>query len=196
MRFRETSLPGAFTVDIDANPDARGFFARTWCAREFAAHGLRDVCVQASISRNERRGTVRGMHMQLPPSQEAKLVRCTRGAIYDAIIDLRPESPTYLQHFGVELDGGKYNALYIPPMFAHGFQTLADGTEVFYQMSDFYAPHVSYGLRWNDSRFGVAWPLATASEIHPRDATYPDFDREAYEAALREARVAAERANP
>ena len=187
MRFRETPLPGAFVVDIEANADSRGFFARTWCAREFAAQGLRDVCVQASISRNERKGTVRGMHMQLPPSEESKLVRCTRGSIHDVIVDMRPSSPTYLRHFGVELDSVKYNALYIPPMFAHGFQTLADETEVLYQMSDFYAPHVSYGFRWNDAAFRIEWPLPGASEIHPRDAAYPDFDRAAYEAALNEA---------
>lgn len=187
MLFRETLLPGAFVLDIEANSDSRGSFARTWCAREFAAHGLRDVCVQASISRNAHRGTVRGLHLQLPPSQEAKLVRCTRGAIYDVIIDLRPGSPTYLRHFGIELRAETCNALYIPPMFAHGFQTLDDQTEVFYQMSDYFAPDLSYGLRWNDPAFDITWPMREARAIHPRDASYRDFVRAAYEANLRDA---------
>jgi dTDP-4-dehydrorhamnose 3,5-epimerase len=187
MRLRETPLAGAFLVEIEAHADTRGFFARTWCAQEFAAHGLRDVCVQASISHNERAGTVRGMHLQLPPSQEAKLVRCTRGAIFDVIIDLRPQSRTYRQHFGVELSSQVCNALYIPAEFAHGFQTLADETDVLYQMSDFFAPALAYGVRWSDPAFGIAWPRAEASAIHPRDAGYPDFDRTAYEAQRRAA---------
>jgi dTDP-4-dehydrorhamnose 3,5-epimerase len=191
MRFVETPLAGAFVIEIDAHADARGFFARTWCAEEFAAHGLQNVCVQTSLSYNEKRGTVRGMHLQLPPSQEAKLVRAIRGALYDVIIDMRPESPTYLRHFGVELDARKHNALYIPPTFAHGFQTLADDTEVHYQMSDTYAPDLAYGLRWTDPAFGIAWPLAAASAIHPRDAEYPDFDRPTFETTLRQTRTAA-----
>lgn len=187
MRFVETPLAGAFVVEIDAHTDARGFFARLWCAEEFASHGLQTACVQTSVSRNERRGTVRGMHLQLPPSQEAKLVRAMRGAIYDVIIDLRPGSSTYLRHFGIELNAQAHNALYVPPQFAHGFQTLADETEVHYQMSDYYAPDLAHGIRWTDPAFGIAWPIATASAIHPRDEQYPDFDRSAYEATLREA---------
>ena len=187
MRFVETPLAGAFVVGIEAHADARGFFARTWCADEFAAHGLQNVCVQMSLSRNERRGTVRGMHLQLPPSHESKLVRAMRGALYDVIIDLRPDSPTYLRHFGVELSAQAHNALYIPPTFAHGFQTLADETEVHYQMSDSHAPELAYGIRWTDPAFAIAWPLAQATAIHPRDAQYPDFDRTAYEATLRQA---------
>ncbi len=196
MQFRETPLLGAFVVQIEAHADSRGFFARTWCAREFAAHGLRDVCVQASVSRNERRGTVRGMHMQLPPSREAKLVRATRGAIYDVIVDLRPDSPTYLRHFGIELGAQSFDALYIPPMFAHGFETLADETEVLYQMSDYFAPELGCGWRWNDAVFGIEWPIAVPGAIHPRDAGYANFDRQAYEVALSEAtRAAAHRAD-
>ncbi len=187
MRFVATPLAGAFVVEIEAQADTRGFFARMWCADEFAAHGLQNACVQTSISRNERRGTVRGMHVQLPPSQEAKLVRAMRGALYDVIIDLRPGSPTYLQHFGVELSAQSHNALYIPAAFAHGFQTLADETEVHYQMSDYYAPELAYGIRWTDPAFGIAWPQAQAGAIHPRDAQYPDFDRAAYEATFRQA---------
>ncbi len=185
MQFRETSLPGVFVVEIEPKRDARGFFARTWCAREFADHGLADVSVQVGMSRNERRGTVRGMHMQLAPSQESKLVRCTRGNIFDVAIDLRPHSPTYLRHFGIELSALAYNALYIPPGLAHGFQTLADETEVLYQMSDYYAPEVSYGLRWTDPTFDIQWPIRRASVILPRDAAYPDFDRRAFEAMLK-----------
>jgi dTDP-4-dehydrorhamnose 3,5-epimerase len=140
--------------------------------------------VQASISRNERRGTVRGMHLQLPPSREAKLVRATRGAIYDVIIDLRPGSPTYLRHFGVELRSRRYNALYVPPQFAHGFQTLEDETEVLYQMSDVYAPDLGYGFRWDDAQFAIEWPIRTEVTIHPRDAGYADFSRADYESRL------------
>ena len=159
MKFRETPLSGAFVVDIEPHLDERGFFARTWCSQEFAAQGLEHALVQVSISRNARRGTVRGMHLQLPPSRESKLVRCTRGSIYDVIIDLRPESPTYLRHFALELQAQASNALYIPPLVAHGFQTLADDTEVLYQMTDTHAPELVYGVRWNDPAFAIGWPL-------------------------------------
>jgi dTDP-4-dehydrorhamnose 3,5-epimerase len=184
MRFRDTPIGGAFVVEIDARSDERGFFARTWCAREFGARGLPDVAVQTSMSRSERRGTVRGMHLQLPPSREAKLVRCTRGAIYDVIVDLRPDSPTYLERFGVELVSRDYNALFIPPQCLHGFQTLEPESEVLYQMSDFYAPELGFGARWDDPAFGIAWPITDAVSMLPRDASYPDFDAAAYQTRL------------
>ena len=181
MRFTAAPLSGAFVVDIEPHADMRGFFARTWCQREFREHGLETELVQMSISRNEKRGTVRGMHLQLPPSRESKLVRAERGSIYDVIIDLRPESPTYLQHFGVELSSQRHNALYIPPGFAHGFQTLEDQSEVLYQMSDFHAPELGFGFRWDDPAFDIRWPSSHGITIVPRDAGYPDFNRAEYE---------------
>jgi len=181
MQFRATPLVGAFLVNIEPHADARGFFARSWCSREFVAQGLPSRIVQTSISHNTHRATVRGMHMQLPPSQEGKLVSCLRGAIYDVIIDLRPGSPTYLQHYAVELDARAHDALFIPPQVAHGFQTLADGTEVFYQMTDYFAPELAFGLRWNDRAFAIQWPTTSDVVILPRDNGYPDFDRQAYE---------------
>jgi dTDP-4-dehydrorhamnose 3,5-epimerase len=186
--LRETPLRGAFVVDIEANRDLRGFFARTWCSQEFAAHGLQAEMVQTSISRNERRGTIRGMHTQLPPSREAKLVRCTRGAIHDVIIDMDPQSPSYLRHFGVELSADAYNALYIPPLMLHGFQTLQDECEVLYQMSDFHAPQLGYGVRWDDPAFAIAWPIRDSITILPRDAEYADFDEARYLRELEAAR--------
>jgi dTDP-4-dehydrorhamnose 3,5-epimerase len=189
MRLRPTPLQGAFVVEIEPRADSRGFFARTWCAREFAAHGLHDALVQTSISYNERRGTVRGMHMQLPPSREAKLVRCTRGAIYDVIVDLDPQSPSYLQHYGVELSAEAYNALYIPPLKLHGFQTLRDHCEVLYQMSDFHAPDLGYGARWDEPSFAIDWPIRDAVTILPRDAQYGDFDAVRFRGELDAARA-------
>jgi dTDP-4-dehydrorhamnose 3,5-epimerase len=184
MRFRETTLPGAFVVQIERQGDDRGFFARTWCTREFAVHGLPENLVQTSMSRSERRGTVRGMHLQLPPSTETKLVRCTRGAIYDVIVDLRPDSATFLKHFAIELVDRAYDALLIPPMMLHGFQTLEPETEVLYSMTDFYAPELGFGARWNDPAFGIKWPITNGVSILPRDAEYPDFDAAAYRARL------------
>jgi dTDP-4-dehydrorhamnose 3,5-epimerase len=154
--------------------DERGFFARTFCRREFEARGLNPRLAQCSVSFNRRKGTLRGMHFQRAPHREAKLVRCTAGAIYDAIIDLRPASPTFLRHAGVELTAENRRALYVPEGFAHGFQTLADGTEVFYQMSEPYAPQAAAGVRWDDAAFGVRWPLRV-SVIAKRDEEYPDF---------------------
>jgi dTDP-4-dehydrorhamnose 3,5-epimerase len=184
MRFRKTTLPGAFVVEIERHGDERGFFARTWCAREFATQGLPENIVQTSMSRSERRGTVRGMHLQLPPSFETKLVRCTRGAIYDVIVDLRPDSATYLQHFGIELVAPAYDALFIPPLMLHGFQTLEPETEVLYQMSDFYAPELGFGVRWNDPAFGIEWPITSGVSMLPRDAEFPDFDAAKYQSKL------------
>jgi len=190
MKFRETPLAGAYHVEIEPNSDERGFFARTWCANEFAEQGLSPAVAQTSISRNERKGTVRGMHMQLPPSQESKLVRCIRGAIHDVIIDMRPDSASYLCHYGVDLSARLHNALYVPPLMAHGFQTLEDETEVLYQMSDFYAPDLGVGWRWNDAAFGIRWPITESVTIAPRDAAYADFDAEAYGEGLRHASAA------
>ncbi len=187
MKFRETPLAGAYHVEIERNTDERGFFARTWCAREFADRGLSTTIVQTSMSRNERRGTVRGMHMQLPPSQEAKLVRCIRGEIHDVIVDMRPDSASYLSHYAVNLSARLHNALYIPPLMAHGFQTIEDDTEVLYLMSDFYAPDLGLGWRWNDDAFGIRWPIEAPVTIAPRDAAYADFDAEAYSQGLRRA---------
>ncbi|MCS6927204.1 MAG: dTDP-4-dehydrorhamnose 3,5-epimerase [Candidatus Binatia bacterium] len=174
MFFLETALTGAFIIELDKHEDERGFFARSWCQREFLAHGLNPRLVQCNISFNRRRGTLRGMHYQVAPHEEAKLVRCTRGAIYDVIIDLRPESPTFTQWLAVELSAENYRMLYIPEGFAHGFQTLEDNTEVFYQMSEFYAPECARGIRWNDPAFAIVWPPAERI-ISPRDQHYPDF---------------------
>lgn len=159
MRFTELSLKGAYLVELQRYEDSRGFFARTFCAREFRDQGLSEKFVQCSTSWNARAGTVRGMHYQLPPSCEVKLVRCTAGALLDVIVDLRPDSPTYLQHLGVELSARNRLALYIPEMFAHGYQTLEDSTEIFYQMSEFYTPELSAGLRYDDPKLGIKWPL-------------------------------------
>lgn len=154
--------------------DERGFFARTWCRRECAAQGLKGQWVQCSISHNRRKGTLRGMHYQIAPHEEAKLVRCTMGAIFDVIIDLRPDSPTYAHHFSVVLTARNRELLYIPEGFAHGFQTLEDDTEVFYHISEFYAPDYARGVRWNDPAFGIRWPDDDRI-ISERDQHYPDF---------------------
>lgn len=169
-----TSLPGSYLVDPERAADSRGFFARTWCEHEAQQQGLQPHMVQVSVSFNQKKGTLRGMHYQLPPSNEAKLVRCTAGAIYDVILDLRPASKTFLQHFGATLSADNRQALYLPSGFAHGFQTLVDATEVLYLMSDFYAPHLARGVRWNDPAFGIHWPDDTRL-VHERDASYPDF---------------------
>jgi dTDP-4-dehydrorhamnose 3,5-epimerase len=171
MRFAATTLEGACIVEPEPHEDNRGLFARTFCTREFRNHGLASAFVQCNTSWNVRKGTVRGMHYQLSPSSEAKLVRCTAGALWDVIIDLRPDSSTYLQHFGVELTPMNRRALYIPEMFAHGFQTLEDGTEVFYQMGDFYTPELAQGLRYNDPKLAIKWPLPAVC-ISDRDQTW------------------------
>jgi dTDP-4-dehydrorhamnose 3,5-epimerase len=174
MIFRETALPGVFVLEPELREDPRGFFARTWCQREFEEHGLDPRLVQVSVSFNRRRGTLRGMHYQAPPHAEAKLIRCTRGAIWDVALDLRPASPTFRQHIGVELTADNRAALYIPEGLAHGFQTLEDDTEVLYQMSEFYAPEVARGIRFDDPAFGIRWPLPEPIML-TRDRTYPDF---------------------
>jgi dTDP-4-dehydrorhamnose 3,5-epimerase len=172
--FIETSLKGAFVIDLERREDDRGFFARSFCQREFAEHGLEVQVAQCNVSFNERKGTLRGMHYQVSPFEEAKLVRCTMGGIYDAIIDLRQSSSTYRQSFCVELSARNHRMLYVPCGFAHGFQTLEPDTEVFYQMSQFYSAEHSRGVRWNDSTFGIKWP-PDERIISERDQRYPDF---------------------
>ncbi len=174
MLFHETRLPGVFEIRLEALPDDRGFFARTWCQMEFEAHGLNPRLAQCSISFNARRGTLRGLHLQVPPYAEAKLVRCTKGAIYDVVVDLRPQSPTYLQWIGVTLTATNRAMVYIPEGCAHGFLTLEEQSEVLYQMSEFYHPESARGVRWNDPAFRVAWPFAPEI-ISERDRAYPDF---------------------
>lgn len=174
MKFIETRLKGAYIIELEPIEDERGFFARSWCRKEFAEHGLNPNLVQCNISFNRKKGTVRGMHYQVKPYEEAKLVRCTRGAIYDVIIDLRSESPTFKQWVSVELSAGNCKMLYIPEGFAHGFQTLEDDTEVFYQMAEFYHPESARGLRWNDQAFAIKW-LLPELVISKQDRNYPDF---------------------
>ena len=173
MLLTETDLVGSFLIDIEKNEDERGFFARSWCRREFQAHGLDDSLVQCNISYNRSKGTLRGMHWAAPKG-EAKLVRCTAGAIHDVIIDLRKDSRTYARHFGVELSARNHRMLFVPDGFAHGFLTLTDDVEVTYQMSDYYEPGNSRGLRWNDPEFAIRWPSAPTT-LSERDASYPDF---------------------
>ena len=175
MIFTETSLAGASVIDLERNVDERGFFARSYCEREFEAAGLNPAVAQCNVSFNDAAGTLRGMHYQIPPSEEAKLVRCTAGAIHDVIVDLRPDSPTRLQWFGVDLTAENRRMLFIPEGFAHGFLTLEPNTEVFYQMSEFYAPGHARGFRWNDPAIGIEWPGEPAV-ISERDAEYPDFE--------------------
>jgi dTDP-4-dehydrorhamnose 3,5-epimerase len=172
--FRETELKGAFIIDCERREDERGFFARTFCSREFAAHGLDQTFVQCNISFNKRKGTLRGMHFQAAPYEETKLVRCSRGSICDVIIDLRRESPTFKRHVAVTLSAENGRMLYIPKGFAHGFQTLEDHTEVFYQMGEYYAPEYQKGVRWDDQAFGIEWP-AGEKIIIERDRSYPLF---------------------
>jgi dTDP-4-dehydrorhamnose 3,5-epimerase len=168
MIFLETKLEGAFILDVDRREDNRGFFARVFCQREFAAHGLKPLIAQANVAFNKKRGTVRGMHFQFPPAAETKLVRCTRGAILDIIVDLRPESPTYLDHVAVELTADNHRALYVPERFAHGYQVLEDGTETSYQVGEFYTPGSEGGLLYNDPRLDLTWPIPV-TEISLKD---------------------------
>jgi len=174
MRFIETKLKGAYIIEPEPIEDERGFFARTFCAREFEAHGLNPCVAQCNISYNKKKGTLRGMHYQVAPHAEAKLVRCIRGAIYDVMVDLRTESPTFKQWASVELTFDNQHMLYIPENFMHGFQTLTDGTEVFYQMSESYHPEYARGARWNDPAFDIRW-LFNKPIISEKDSQYPDF---------------------
>jgi dTDP-4-dehydrorhamnose 3,5-epimerase len=170
--FTETKLKGAFILDLEKRSDDRGFFARTFCQNEFREHGLKPVIAQANLAFNARKGTLRGMHFQYPPHPETKLVRATRGAILDIIVDLRPESPTYLQSVGVELTADNHRALYVPERFAHGYQALEDETETSYQVGEFYAPGLEGGLLWSDPDLGLDWPLPV-KEISPKDRAWP-----------------------
>jgi len=174
MIFKETNLKGAFIIEPEIMADERGFFARTWCAREFETHGLTPNLVQCNISFNKQKGTLRGMHYQVVPHEEAKVVRCTMGTIYDVIIDLRPNSPTYKRWVSVDMSAENRRMLYIPEGFAHGFLSMEDDTEVFYQMSEFYAPECARGVRWNDPAFNITWPLGV-TVISEKDGQYPNF---------------------
>jgi dTDP-4-dehydrorhamnose 3,5-epimerase len=173
--FTETELDGAYIVDLEPREDDRGFFARAWCANEFAEHGLSTELVQSNLAFNRRQGTLRGMHFQREPHAEVKLVRCTRGAVYDAIIDLRSGSQTYMRWIGIELTDENRRALYVPEGFAHGYQTLVDDTEIFYQVSEFYSPDFEDGVRWNDPAFGIRWPDPATPLLSSKDAAWPDY---------------------
>jgi dTDP-4-dehydrorhamnose 3,5-epimerase len=178
MIFTETPLAGAFLIELERALDERGSFARVFDAEAWQSNGLNSQIVQCSVSFNTRRGTLRGMHYQADPWAECKLVRCTRGAIYDVIIDLRPDSPTFTHWFGAELTETNDRLLYIPERFAHGFQTLEDATEVSYQISQIYVPEAARGVRWDDPAFAVEWPDAEGGRvISARDRAYPDFRR-------------------
>ena len=174
MTFTETKLNGAYVIEIQKLEDARGFFARAWCKNEFERHGLISHLMQSNISFSNRKGTLRGMHYQIAPNQESKLVRCTKGAIYDVIIDLRPNSLTYKQWLGTELTAENYKMLYVPESFAHGFQTLENDTEVIYQVSQFYAPQSERGVRYNDPAFGIKWPV-DVQVITDKDNNWADY---------------------
>jgi dTDP-4-dehydrorhamnose 3,5-epimerase len=178
MLFHKTKLPGVFEIHPEPYRDDRGFFARSWCQTEFEAHGLNPKLVQCNISFNTRKGTLRGMHFQAPPHAEAKVVRCTRGAIYDVVVDLRPSSPAYKNWIAVILTPANRHMLYVPEGCGHGFLTLEDETEVFYQMSEFYDAESARGVRWDDPAFQISWP-ERVEVISERDGTYPAF--EAYE---------------
>lgn len=183
MIFAETKLKGAFIIDLERKEDSRGFFARAFCQREFEVRGLKPVIAQASIASNLKRGTLRGMHFQYPPAAETKLVRCVRGAILDIIVDLRPESRTYLEHVTVELNEENQRALFVPERFAHGYQALRDNTVTSYQMGEFYAPEAESGLRFDDPRLGLHWPFPVAAisekdqKFRPLDEIEPELEK-------------------
>jgi dTDP-4-dehydrorhamnose 3,5-epimerase len=177
MIFTETKLRGAFVIDIERREDSRGFFARVFCQHEFAEHGLKPIIAQANVAYNRKKGTLRGMHFQFPPAPETKLVRCTRGAILDIIVDLRPESPTYLHHVAVELNEENCRALYVPERFAHGYQVLRDDTETSYQVGEFYTPGSEGGLLYSDPRLGLQWPLPV-SVISDKDNVWKPLEEQ------------------
>lgn len=191
MIFTETNLKGAFIIDLERREDSRGFFARAFCQNEFKTHGLKPTIAQANIAHNIKKGTVRGMHFQFPPAAESKLVRCTRGAILDIIVDLRPESETYLQHVGVELNEDNQRALYVPERFAHGYQTLRDNTDTSYQVGEFYTPNAEGGLLFNDPRLRLEWPLLV-TVISDKDQKFELLDRIEPELKRKMAREATE----
>ena len=175
MKFIPTTLEGAYIIDIEPMIDMRGFFSRSWCSKEFKEHGLDHRLSQCSISQNDIAGTLRGMHYQAKPHEEAKVVRCTAGSIYDVIIDMRPTSPTFKAWFSLELSAQNRRMIYIPQGFAHGFQSLTDNTEVFYQVTEFYHPESSLSVRWDDPIFKIKWPEVDRRIISERDLSYPDF---------------------
>jgi len=175
MLFRETKLAGVFEIHIEPRTDERGFFARTWCQKEFSDHGLNSKLVQSSVSFNRQRGTLRGVHYQAAPFAETKVVRCTSGAIYDVVLDLREQSPTFKQWFATILNAENRHSVYVPEGCAHGFLTLKEDSEVLYQMSEFHHPDAARGVRWNDPAFQIAWP-EPVEVISERDRTYPDFE--------------------
>jgi dTDP-4-dehydrorhamnose 3,5-epimerase len=176
MKFTGADIPGVFLIDLERHEDSRGFFARTFCRDEFAAHGLRSSFVQCNLSSNDRRGTLRGMHYQARPHEEAKVVCCTRGAVYDVLVDLRRDSPSFCRWAAFELSSANRRMLYIPEGIAHGFQSLEDHSDLFYLMSEAYHREAERGVRWNDPAFGMRWPLAQPI-LSERDAGYPDFVR-------------------
>jgi dTDP-4-dehydrorhamnose 3,5-epimerase len=176
MIFTETKLRGSYQIDLELRTDERGYFARSFCQQEFITHGLKPAIAQSNVSFNKKKGTLRGMHFQISPKAEAKLVRCTRGAIYDVIIDLRPESTTYCSWVSVELTANNHRMLYVPEGFAHGFQTLEDDSEVFYQMFEFYSLEHARGVRWDDPEFRIVWPLPDPV-MSDKDRTYPLYIR-------------------
>ncbi|MBT3313780.1 MAG: dTDP-4-dehydrorhamnose 3,5-epimerase [Anaerolineae bacterium] len=174
MIFREMKLKGAYIIELEPHQDKRGFFARSWDGNIFGEHGLSGQVIQQNISFNKKKGTMRGMHYQAPPYQETKLVRCVRGRIFDVIVDLRPDSPTFKEWLGVELQSSIYQALYVPKDFAHGFLTLEDNTEVTYLVTEVYTPEAERGLRYNDPEIGIKWPSAV-KQISEKDASWPNF---------------------
>lgn len=184
MIFTETKLTGAFVIDIERREDSRGYFARAFCQHEFEAHGLKPTIAQANVAFNHKKGTLRGMHFQFPPAPETKLVRATRGAILDIIVDLRPESPTYLQHVAVELSEDNARALYVPERFAHGYQVLRDSTETSYQVGEFYTPGSEGGLMYNDPRLGLQWPLPI-TVMSDKDRVWKTLDEQGEEVMQR-----------
>lgn len=175
MIFKTTGIEGAFVIELEKIQDHRGYFARTFCQKEFQAHGLCTSLVQANTALTQRKGTLRGMHYQAAPYAEAKLVRCIRGAAFDVMIDLRPGSKSYCRWFGVELTADNHRMLYVPEGFAHGYQTLQDDTELFYLVSQFYTPQAEQGVRWNDARFNIAWPIVAGALLSDKDRSWPDF---------------------
>jgi dTDP-4-dehydrorhamnose 3,5-epimerase len=179
MLFTETNLPGVYIVELQKLEDSRGFFARTWCQKEFAAHGLKFNIVQCNMTFSLRQGTLRGMHYQVAPYEEAKLLQCLQGAVYDVSIDLRPASPTYKHWIGLELTAENHTMLYLPEGVAHGYQTLCDNTQMFYQVSQFYQPEAERGVRWNDPAFGITWPETEHRLLSIKDQNWPDFESSA-----------------
>lgn len=176
MKFTQTKLKGAYIIELEKLEDNRGFFARAWCEKEFKAQGLSENIVQANVAFNKQKGILRGMHRQIHPAEEVKLVRCTRGSVFDAIVDLRQQSETYKQWIGVELTAENHKALYVPEGFGHGYLTLEDNSEVFYQVSRFYSPEHERGVRWNDPAFGIEWPEMDEYLISDKDQAWPDFE--------------------